>query len=144
MCGKSFSIALALVRPLSRDISFLLFPSLLRFAHFLARVELADQISKDDCAVAADSRSHDGVPKKLLAPVVATGCILFHMANDEGETERNNVTYTWSVFGNIIAVTAPDGRSKRTHLGGVTPASMAKILARELDAETPKKVKKYF
>jgi hypothetical protein len=27
------------------------------------------------------------------------------------------VTYTWSVFGNIISVTAPDGRKKRTHLG---------------------------
>ena len=27
------------------------------------------------------------------------------------------MTYTWSVFGNIISVTAPDGRKKRTHLG---------------------------
>ena len=56
---------------------------------------------------------------------------------DEGEIERKNVTYTWSVFGNIITVTAPGGRKKRTHLGGVTPASMAKILARELEAEKP-------
>jgi hypothetical protein len=54
---------------------------------------------------------------------------------DEGEIERKNVAYTWSVFVNIITVTAPDGRKKRTHLGGVTPASMAKILARELEAE---------
>jgi YD repeat-containing protein len=77
--------------------------------------------------------------RKSVAPVVATGSILFQMANDEGEIERNNVTYTWSVFGNMIAVTAPDGRSKRTHLGGITSASMAKILARELEAETPKR-----
>jgi hypothetical protein len=81
------------------------------------------------------------VPKKSVAPVVATGSILFRMAikNEQGKIERSNVTYTWSVFGSIIAVTAPDGRSKRTHLGGVTPASMAKILARELEAETPKR-----
>jgi YD repeat-containing protein len=63
-----------------------------------------------------------------------------HMAirQDEGEIERNSVTYTWSVFGNIITVTAPDGRKKRTHLGGVTPTSMAKILARELEEEKAK------
>jgi YD repeat-containing protein len=54
---------------------------------------------------------------------------------NQGEIERKNVTYTWSVFGNIISVTAPDGRKKRTHLGGVTPESMAKILARELEEE---------
>jgi YD repeat-containing protein len=57
---------------------------------------------------------------------------------DVGEIERNNVTYNWSMFGNIITVTAPDGRRKRTHLGGVTPASMAKILARELEREKQK------
>jgi hypothetical protein len=54
----------------------------------------------------------------------------------EGEIERKGAIYTWSVFGNIITVTAPDGRKKRTHLGGITRASMAKILARELEAET--------
>ena len=54
---------------------------------------------------------------------------------NEGKIERNNVAYSWSRFGNIITVTAPDGRRKKTHLGGVTPASMAKILARELEEE---------
>lgn len=54
---------------------------------------------------------------------------------ERGEIERKGITYYWSVFGNIITVSGPDGRQKKTHLGGVTPASMAKILARELEAE---------
>jgi hypothetical protein len=55
-----------------------------------------------------------------------------------GEISRRGITYVWSVFGNIIIVTAPDGCQKKTHLGGVRPESMAKILARELEEEKPK------
>lgn len=53
----------------------------------------------------------------------------------QGEIERNGIKYIWSVFGGIITVTAPDGRQKKTQLGGSTPESLAGMMAYELENE---------
>jgi hypothetical protein len=50
------------------------------------------------------------------------------------------VTYIWSVFGAIITVTAPDGRQKKTQVGGHrgNPQGLARIMAGELGNEQSK------
>ena len=55
----------------------------------------------------------------------------------QGEILRNGVTYIWSVFGAIITVTAPDGRQKKTQVGGHrgNPQGLARIMAGELANE---------
>ena len=47
-------------------------------------------------------------------------------------------TYTWTVFGGVLTVTAPDGRQKITQLGSSSPETLARMLARELAGEAPK------
>jgi hypothetical protein len=56
----------------------------------------------------------------------------------QGEITYNGITYIWSVFGGILTVTAPDGRQKKTQLGGSTPESLARIMAGNLEREKPK------
>jgi hypothetical protein len=56
----------------------------------------------------------------------------------KGEISRNGAIYSWSVFGYVIAVTSPDGRQKKAHVGRDARASVAKTLARELEGEKPK------
>jgi hypothetical protein len=58
----------------------------------------------------------------------------------QGEILRNGVTYIWSVFGAIITVTAPDGRQKKTQVGGHrgNPQGLARIMACELGNEQSK------
>jgi hypothetical protein len=55
----------------------------------------------------------------------------------QGEFIYDGVTYIWSLFGGIVSVTAPDGRQKRTQLGGSSPESIARLLARELSVQDP-------
>jgi hypothetical protein len=50
---------------------------------------------------------------------------------NHGEISRNGVTCLWSVFGGLLSVTAPDGRQKRTQIGGHinAPQALANIMA---------------
>jgi uncharacterized protein Veg len=59
-----------------------------------------------------------------------------------GELSRHGETYSWSVFGDVITLTAPDGRQKKTHLGGIAASAAAKILVRELEDEEREQQKK--
>jgi len=59
----------------------------------------------------------------------------FAMGRRRGEVSRNDIIYSWSVFGEVITVTAPDGRQKRMHVGRDVRRNVAKILARELEED---------
>jgi hypothetical protein len=61
------------------------------------------------------------------------------MGRRRGEISRDGIIYTWSVFGDVITVTAPDGRQKKTHVGRDARGSVAKTLARDLEGEQQKK-----
>jgi hypothetical protein len=63
---------------------------------------------------------------------------LFAMGCRRGEISRNDIIYSWSVFGEVITATAPDGRQKKMHVGRDARRSVAKILARELEDEKSK------
>jgi hypothetical protein len=55
----------------------------------------------------------------------------------QGEIDLRGVTYIWSVFREVLTVTAPDGRQKISQLGSTTVPSLARLLARELADEHP-------
>jgi hypothetical protein len=60
------------------------------------------------------------------------------MGRRRGEISRNGIIYRWSVFGDVITVTAPDGRQKKMHIGRDARWRPAKTLVRELEEEKPK------
>jgi uncharacterized protein Veg len=43
------------------------------------------------------------------------------------------MTGVYSVIGDMITVTAPDGRQETTHLGGSLPESLARMMLIELE-----------
>ena len=53
----------------------------------------------------------------------------------QGEITYDGVLYLYALFGGVVIVTAPDGRQKKTQLGGSPIKSIARLLARELSHE---------
>jgi len=46
------------------------------------------------------------------------------------------ITGNWSLFGEMLTVTAWDGRQKTTQLGGSSPESLAHLMLVELEMQT--------
>jgi len=55
-------------------------------------------------------------------------------ANDLGRWLKGKL----AIHGDLVAVTAPDGRVKTAHIGGSKPEGVARLLLRELHIESPR------
>jgi hypothetical protein len=65
------------------------------------------------------------------------------MGRRRGEISRNGIIYTWSVFGDVITVTAPDGRQKKTHVGRDAPWERSENSGSRLGRRTTKNKREF-